>query len=85
MPFARAGREERRRRDGSTRREKSTRFAPKLEVTRWVDFSLRRDAPDTANDLTFHRLNENANGVQASFLDSLANFARWGRTLRVVN
>ena len=50
-----------------------------------IYFSLRRDAPDTANDLTFHRLEGNASGVQASFMDSLANFARWGRTLRVVN
>ncbi len=50
-----------------------------------IYFSLQRDAPDTANDLAFHRLNGNANGVQASFMDSLANFARWGRTLRVVN
>jgi signal peptidase I len=50
-----------------------------------IYFSLQRDAPDAANNIAFHRLNSHAGSTEASFMDALLNFARWGRTLRVVN
>ncbi len=50
-----------------------------------IYFSLRRDDPDSANDLAFHRLEGSVNRAEAGFMDALIHFARWGRTLRVVN
>jgi signal peptidase I len=50
-----------------------------------IYFSLQRDNPENANDLTFRRLDGNINRTETGFMDALVNFARWGRTLRVVN